>query len=233
MLDIATTSQSLAHTFITPPGKTILLYGDKSIFPLSLTLAAHAIGEGNTIAVVDGCNRFDVHLLTRFARERGLDPQAFLRRAFVSRGFTCYQMEQAIAGRLPAFLKSIHSSTAMIFGLLDTFYDEQARFREVQQILTRLLASFEQMKRSGISLLLACLELNVLPEERNQLFATLKHGVDSVYRLELNEEGKPRMLEETVFPVTAQLKTTPPSSWSVPVRTPPQRMGRKKTTRKS
>ncbi|MBI3005631.1 MAG: hypothetical protein HYY49_09485 [Ignavibacteriales bacterium] len=207
-----TTSQSLAHTFITPPGKTILLYGDKSIFPLSLTLAAHAISEGNSIAVVDGCNRFDVHLLTRFARERNLDPNFFLRHAFVSRGFTCYQMEQAIAGRLPSFLRSIHSSTAMIFGLLDTFYDEQASLREVRQILARLLASFEQMKRSGISLLLACLELNVLPEERNQLFATLKQGMDSVYRLELNEQGKPRMLEESVVPVKAQLKTIPLST---------------------
>ncbi|HLF20756.1 MAG TPA: hypothetical protein VI704_08185, partial [Bacteroidota bacterium] len=83
-----------------------------------------------------------------------------------------------------------------VFGLLDTFYDEQAPFREVRQILTRILQSFELMKQSGVSLLLVCLELNVLPKERNRLFATLKQSMDSVYRLELNGEGKPRLLEE-------------------------------------
>ena len=190
------TSQTLAQTFVTPPGKTILLYGDKSVFPLSLTLAAHAISGGNSVVVVDGCNRFDVHLLTRFARERNLNPEAFLRRAFVSRGFTCYQMEQAVVHRLPAFLGKLGSTTAMVFGLLDTFYDEQAPFREVRQILTRILQSFELMKQSGVSLLLVCLELNVLPKERNRLFATLKQSMDSVYRLELKEDGKPWLLQE-------------------------------------
>jgi hypothetical protein len=194
------TSRSLAQMFVEPPGKVLLLYGDKSVFPVSLTMAAYAISQGSSVAVVDGCNRFDVHLLTRFARERQLDADAFLRRIFISRGFTCYQMEQAIAHRLPAFLNSTHSRTAMIFGLLDTFYDEQAPFREVQQILTRLFQAFKQMKQSGISLLLVSLEFNVLPKERNRLFTALKQGTDQVYKLEVNEEGRPLLLKEsTVF----------------------------------
>ena len=153
-------SQVLVQSFVTPPGKVYLLYGDNLIFQLSLRMAASAMAQGKPIAVVDGCNQFNVHLLSRFARERHLNPEQFLNLIFISRGFTCYQMEQAIASRLPVFLEDIHSNTAMIFGLLDTFYDEQAPFREVQQILKRLsYASISAPVGPDITLLFDSLQL--------------------------------------------------------------------------
>jgi hypothetical protein len=194
-------SERMIRAFADKPGKVFLLYGERAIFQLSLQMAAHAMVQGNPIAVVDGCNRFDVHALSRFARARKIDPNKFLNRIFISRGFTCYQMEQAIAHKLPAFLADIHSNTALIFGLLDTFYDEQASLREVRQILQRLLGSFQEMKSKGISLLLVCLERNVAPQERNQLFTTLKNGVDRVYKLDTNERGRLQLLLESQRPI--------------------------------
>jgi hypothetical protein len=188
-------SQELVRSFVAPPGKVCLLYGDSLIFQLSLRMAAHAMTNGMPVAVVDGCNRFNVHLLSRFARERRINPDEFLRRIYVSRGFTCYQMEQAVGGRLHPFLDSIGSNVAMIFGLLDTFYDEQASFREVQQILRRLLGTLQDIKAGGISVLLACTEWNVLPKERNELFVTLKSGMDTIYRLS-DDGGKPALILE-------------------------------------
>jgi hypothetical protein len=189
-------SQALVQSFVAPPGKVCLLYGDKLIFNLSLRMAAYAMTQGSSVAVVDGCNRFNVHLLSHFARERRIDPDEFLRRIFISRGFTCYQMEQAVSARLPVFLESIGSNVAMIFGLLDTFYDEQASFREVQQILRRLLGTLQEIKASGVSVLLACTEWNVLPKERNQLFTTLKTGMDTIYRLTDDGNNKPTLFLE-------------------------------------
>lgn len=189
-------SQALVQSFVAPPGKVCLLYGDKPIFNLSLRMAAYAMTQGSSVAVVDGCNRFNVHLLSRFARERRIDPDEFLRRIFISRGFTCYQMEQAVGARLPVFLESIGSNVAMIFGLLDTFYDEQASFREVQQILRRLLGTLQEIKASGVSVLLACTEWNVLPKERNQLFTTLKTGMDTIYRLRDDGANRPGLFLE-------------------------------------
>ena len=190
-------SSSIIRAFAEKPGKVFLLYGDRSVFYISLQMAAQAMADEHSIAVVDGCNRFDVHALSRFARMRKIDPNKFLDRIFISRGFTCYQMEQAITHKLPEFLTAIHSKTALIFGLLDTFYDEQAQLREVQQILQRLLVSFQKMKSSGASLLLVCLERTVAPKERNQLFATLKNGVDRVYKLDANEQGKLQLFLES------------------------------------
>ena len=185
-----------SNRLLRPPARCVFLYGDKFIFNLSLRMAAYAMAQGSSVAVVDGCNRFNVHLLSRFARERRIDPDDFLRRIFISRGFTCYQMEQAVSARLPLFLESIGSNIAMIFGLLDTFYDEQASFREVQQILRRLLGTLQEIKASGVSVLLACTEWNVLPKERNQLFTTLKTGMDTIYRLTADSNNKPTLFLE-------------------------------------
>ena len=196
-------SGTLTQSFAGPPGKVYLLYGDDRIFPISLTMAAHAMVAGSSVAVVDGCNQFNVHLISRFARERKLDPDKLLRQIFISRGFTCYQMEQAITNRLPAFLKTRNSSTAMIFGLLDTFFDEQASLREVQQILQRVLVALQAMKTNGVSVLVVCQAYNVLPEERNRLFGTLKTGMDRVYRLEVDEANKSKLFLEQTQPLAA------------------------------
>jgi len=194
---------TLTQSFAKPPGKVYLLYGDDRIFPISLTMAAHAMARGSSVAVVDGCNQFNVHLISRFARERKINPEKLLKRIFISRGFTCYQMEQAVTNRLPAFLGTIHSSTAMIFGLLDTFFDEQASLREVQQILQRVLVSLNAMKTDGVSVLVVCHAYNVLPEERNRLFTTLKTGMDRVYRLEVDENNQSKLFLEQAQPPVA------------------------------
>jgi hypothetical protein len=191
---------TLTQSFAGPPGKVYLLYGDDRIFPVSLTMAAHAMASGSSVAVVDGCNQFNVHLISRFARERKISPDELLKQIFISRGFTCYQMEQAVTNRLPAFLNSLGSRTAMIFGLLDTFFDEQASLREVRQILQRVLVSLHEMKMNGVSVLVACRAYNVLPKERNQLFATLKTGMDRVYKLEVHEDNKSKLFLEQEQP---------------------------------
>jgi hypothetical protein len=89
------------------------------------------------------------------------------------------------------------SKTAMIFGLLDTFYDEQAKFYEVQKSLQRILRKLHEMKNEGVSILITSLEMKVLPEERNQLFRTLKWNADQIYRFDVSEERCQLVLEST------------------------------------
>jgi len=184
---IIRSSENLIHAFTHPPGKVYLLHGDSAVFTLSLTMASVALANGSSIAVVDGGNCFNVHLISRFAREHRIDPAQLLNRIFISRGFTCYQMEQALTRRLPAFLAAKGATTAMIFNPLETLYDEQAPLREVRQILGRVLIAFQEMKQRGISVLIASVDRTVWPEERNGLSQTLTSSVDRVYRLEEDE----------------------------------------------
>ena len=186
----AVSVQALVRQFESGGGKVLLVSGENDIFDLSLMMAARAMTRGEQVAVIDGCNKFNVHALVGFARRNGINPDAFLRRIFVSRGFTCYQMEAAIDNRLPAFLKRAGSRTAMILGLLDTMYDEQAPMREVRQIFAHVLKSLAAMKAEGISILLSCRERKVAPEERNQLLGKLKRSADCAYMLTTENEER-------------------------------------------
>jgi hypothetical protein len=186
---LVVSTEALSGRFINPPpGKLYLLYGASEIFHLSLVVASKILGRHRPIAVVDGANRFDAYYLARILREQYGNPEPLLNTIYVSRGFTCYQMEAAITQRLPQFLYRVKSKTAMIFGLLDTFYDEQAKFHEVQKSLQRILRKLHEMKKEGVSILITSLEMKVLPEERNRLFRILKSCVDQIYRFEVSEE---------------------------------------------
>jgi len=186
---LVVSTEALSGRFINPPpGKLYLLYGAHEIFHLSLVVASKILGRHRPIAVVDGANRFDAYYLARILREQYGNAEPLLNTIYVSRGFTCYQMEAAITQRLPQFLYRMKSKTAMIFGLLDTFYDEQAKFHEVQKSLQRILRKLHEMKEEGVSILITSLEMKVLPEERNQLFRTLKSSAKQIYRFEVSEE---------------------------------------------
>ena len=191
-----TTSKELASTFTRQGGKVCVLYGDPLVFKLSLHMASKAMLAGTPIAVIDGCNRFDVHFLVRLAQQQHRNPEQFLNRIFISRGFTCFQMESAVSEKLPLFLQKNQSKTALIFGLLDTFYDEQAQTQQVEQMLSRVLAVFHRLTKDGISLLLTSMDWNVIPPERNRLFKRVKGFADRVFYLTLNEERKPKLFLE-------------------------------------
>ena len=173
-----------------PPGKLYCVHGSSpGVFRLSLTAAAHALLKDVPITLVDGTNRFDVYYLAEFARRQRPDPGRILEHIFVSRAFTCYQMEAVITERLPAFLKKKRSPIAIIFGLLDTFYDEQAPLFEVQASLQRIIAALRQLKQDNIAVLLASLDVRLASPERNSLFPKLRAAMDQVYTVE-EEEGR-------------------------------------------
>jgi hypothetical protein len=182
--------------FALPPGKLYLLHGNEPVFQLAHTVASSALRGGMRVAVVDGGNWFNVHALIHAARAAHTNPDRMLNAMHVSRSFTCYQMEQTVAHLLPAFLKSIKSRTAIIFGLLDTLYDEQAPLREVRHILQRMLAALQAMKADGVSVLIASLDRSVLPEERNRFSTTLAKAMDHVYRLEYDTRERPLLVRE-------------------------------------
>jgi hypothetical protein len=147
------------------------------------------------MTVVDGANRFDAYFVAEFARRftasgagRRITPEKLLERIYVSRAFTCYQMEALITDRLPAFLALSHSPVAIIFGLLDTFYDDQAPLFEVRNSLRRIVTVLHRLKREGTSVLLASVTARAVPPERRSLQGVLQRSMDRVCMV---EEEKP------------------------------------------
>lgn len=177
-----------------PPGKLFCLHGGNAVFRLSLAGASRALASGIPMTLVDGTNRFDVYYITDFARRlagqqqgRHRTPEQFLRNIFISRAFTCFQMEAVITDRLLPFVRERKSPVVIIFGLLDTFYDEQAPLHEVRASLGRIITALQRLKAERIAVLLACADLRPASAERRDLFPRLAGAMDRVYRV--SDEG--------------------------------------------
>ena len=190
-----------------PPGKLYCLHGSDDVFRLSLTAAAHVLLGGVPMTLVDGTNRFDVYYLAEFARrfasrqlrardQQRLEPEDLLRNIYIARAFTCYQMEATITERLSAFVRKKGSPVVIIFGLLDTFYDEQAPLFEVKASLRRIITALRHLKQEHISVLLASKDVRPASPERNALLPGLLATMDQVYRVE-EREGRPSIEQET------------------------------------
>jgi hypothetical protein len=191
-----------------PTGKLYCLHGDALVFRVALSAAIQALMRGMPVALVDGANRFDAYFIAEFARRvashGGPSPENLLGRIHVSRAFTCYQMEAVVTERLPAFLEKTGSTVAVLFGPLDTFYDDQAPLFEVKAGVERMIGALHAMRAAGIGVLTASRDTRLASRERSGLFPRLASAMDEVYavdqpegRLTLRREVAPPALERT------------------------------------
>ena len=178
---------AIIQSFTQSQGSMQLLYGGRPIFQLALLMAMKELEQGRPVVVIDGANRFDTHFMIELARQFNLDPDEIMRNIFISRSFTCYQMEATINRQLLPFLQKTNAGKAIVLGLLDTFYDDQAPMHEVRQILERVSATFRELQGNGYSFFLACEHYDVRPEERNRLLARLKTKADKIYYAAFDE----------------------------------------------
>ncbi|MGA9117152.1 MAG: hypothetical protein WB626_10285 [Bacteroidota bacterium] len=185
---------ALARCFAAaPPGKLFCLHGNtRGVFRLSLYAASSVLRRGIPVALVDGTNRFDLYYLAGIARRMAggrVRPEDLLRNIHVARAFTCYQMEATITERLPAFVERTGAPVAVVFGLLDTFYDDQAPFFEVRHSVRRILAALDALRRRNVAVLLASRDVKPASVERRSLFPALAGRMDEVFMLTAGEAG--------------------------------------------
>ncbi len=175
-----------------PHGKLYCLHGDAMVFRVALSAASQALLRGMTVALVDGANRFDAYFIAEFARHveaRGGPPPAqLLDKIYVSRAFTCYQMEAVVTERLPKFLERTGSTVAVLFGPLDTFYDDQAPMFEVKAGMERMIATLRRLREQKIGVLVASQDVRLASPERSGLFPRFAAAMDAVYTVG-QEEG--------------------------------------------
>lgn len=170
--------------FSAPPGKIGLLYGERGVYATATLVASEVIRRCGAVVFVDGANRVDPHYLARLARYRSLDPAAFLERAFVSRAFTCYQLDVAITDGLVELMRSVEAASLIIYGPMDLMDDEQAPLGDIYDILSRIKRTLEELKRENISTLLVSKVPRFQIREREKLFPMLKTMSDVVYKLD-------------------------------------------------
>jgi hypothetical protein len=100
-------------------------------------------------------------------------------------------MEAVIAERLQEFVRGRGSPVVLIFGLLDTFYDEQAPLRDVRFGVRRMMQALQGLKRDGVSVMLASTDVGPVPPARRGLLPEVMGGMDRVFdmRNAVKKEG--------------------------------------------
>jgi len=181
--------------FSAPPGKIGLLYGEHGVFATATLVSSEIIKRQSKVVFVDGSNRVDPYYLAKLARYQGIQPELFLENAFVSRAFTCYQLELAITEELHPFMIAIGATTVILYGIIDLMDDEQVPKKDVFTIMRNIRDTLFQLRSESISTLMVSRLPHFQIKERERLFESVKRIADVRYRLERGEEYQQIFIE--------------------------------------
>ncbi len=121
--------------------KGLLLFCGREYRGPVVAAAIPPLLAGGEAVIVDGGGMCDPYVISRVSRMLSVDPRKVLSRFFISRGFTCHQMEDLIVLGLPSFIAGRSTKVLIISGLLETFYDENVPFREASSLFRRTLSA--------------------------------------------------------------------------------------------
>ena len=164
-----------------------LLTGPPFILDLGTTLAGRVILTGRTVLYVDGANAFDPYILSALAKDAGQPPKAVMQRLYLTRAFTCHQLETLIVERLPSAIAHFRPGLVVISGWSHLFHDENVPAREAFRLLQNTARRIRSLAEAGPPILATHSEEPVTPRLQ-PLGEMLIRAADGVARLR-EEEG--------------------------------------------
>ena len=129
--------------------RVLLLVGPALVLDLGTALAGRAALAGQRVLYLDGANAFDPYIPARLAREAGRDPRPVLDRLFISRAFTCHQLETLMVDRLEAAIRARRPGLVVISGWSTLFHDENVPFHEALRLLEATARSVRRLAERG------------------------------------------------------------------------------------
>jgi hypothetical protein len=107
-------------------------------------------GLETNVLFVDGGNSFRLYDVSSFAQACELDPREALRRIFISRAFTAYQLTSSVFEQLHSAIESYDSKVVILSDLAQLYLDSDVPKKEAQEVflqLTAYLADFAEKNR--------------------------------------------------------------------------------------
>jgi hypothetical protein len=181
------------------PADIILVHGApaSSVTYLALYMVFAGAVRRMPVIFLDGGNSFNPFLISKLARKAGLRPEELLRRIYISRAFTCHQMQALVVDRLEGALKKYSTTVAIISGLLDTFYDQDVPFNEAYALLQPATSEIVRLAGNGAHILLACPDTHLPLDSRQKVFLNLvKKSSRTVLRCEDTETESRFIMEK-------------------------------------
>ncbi|NNF84465.1 MAG: hypothetical protein HKM29_04840 [Deltaproteobacteria bacterium] len=159
------------------PGRLAGFFGTGA-HRLALRALARPLVAGEPVVAADGGNRFDPYEISRAERALGGNGRLALSRIFVSRAFTCHQMEALLSRRFGSALARSGARIAVVFGLPETFTDADVPFAEACRVFRSCLSALQRLTAGGIRVVLVGegdaggISLEETPGSAVSLFAT-------------------------------------------------------------
>lgn len=128
------------------PGDFAVLYGSPSVISLTSLLCIRAQlpvqlgGLGSNVVFIEGGNTFRLYKIARLAQLNQLNPQEVLKRIFISRAFTAYQLTSLILDKLEEAVKTYNAKLVVISDVAGFFLDNDVANEEAQRVYNQIVS---------------------------------------------------------------------------------------------
>lgn len=128
------------------PGDFAVLYGSPSVISLTSLLCIRAQlpvqlgGLGSNVVFIEGGNTFRLYKIARLAQLNQLNPQEVLKRIFISRAFTAYQLTSLILDKLEEAVKTYNAKLVVISDVAGFFLDNDVANEEAQRVYSQIVS---------------------------------------------------------------------------------------------
>jgi hypothetical protein len=141
-------------------GDFAVLYGSSSVQSLVSLLCVRGQlppqlgGLGSNVVFIDGGNTFRLYQVARLARLHQLDPKKALKRIYLSRAFTAYQMTALILEKLKETVKRYNAKIAIVSDVAGFFLDRDVPEYEARRVYSQVAAYLSNFaKENNIALI--------------------------------------------------------------------------------
>jgi len=141
-------------------GDFVVMYGDSVSFMSSnlcvrAELSSDKGGLGSSVVFVDGGNSFSPYLVAEVARGYGLDSKSVLKRIYVSRAFTAYQLSSLILEKLEPFLNGKRAKLLVVSDISSLFFDKDIPRTEAKDLFVKVCAKLSDIASKKQSIVAA------------------------------------------------------------------------------
>ncbi len=127
------------------PGDFAVMYGSPSITSLASLLCVRAQlppqlgGLGGNVIFVEGGNTFRLYKIARLAQLHQLNPVETLKRIFISRAFTAYQLTALVMEKLEETIQGYNPKLIIVSDVAGFFLDEDIKEEEAERVYSQLV----------------------------------------------------------------------------------------------
>jgi hypothetical protein len=158
------------------------------VFSVRGQLPPQSGGLGSSVVFVDGGNSFNPYLVAEIARNYGLESRSVLRKIYVSRAFTAYQLSSLILEKLEPLLRRERCKLLVVSNITSLFSDKDVPKTEAKDLFMKVCSKLSEIAVKKKALVLASYR-SVRRSKRNVFLEAVLFGKSSFW-VEFRKKGE-------------------------------------------